>query len=304
MFENSLINVSIIIPVFNDTVGLDVTLESISENFRDRKEIEVLVCNDGGGDKVSKIVAFYGFHEVRLNNNRGSYAARNKGIKEARGSLLAFLDADQRVSVKWLDAGLRALQSADYVGGQVKIDPGINPSSWELFDELYAFPVIDYLNKLHFAPTANLFMLKYVFKDVGLFNETLRSGGDREFGLRVYKAGYKQTYCPEAITFHPARSKSEQLVKQKRIGAGLADLHCIVWKKNPLLFLLYLLIQFFQVLLRTVYNFFRYILIDYWVNEKKSLLFIAIDTVQKLIRYWYAFLRTIEVMALRRWEIK
>ncbi len=218
---NDVTLVSVIIPVYNDAAGLDITLCSLAQLKSDFR-FEVIVCNDGGPLAISDVTARHGFREVRLPSNAGSYAARNAGLAVATGDVIAFLDADQTVAPDWLDAGVRALQSADYVGGRVCIVSAENADLWTRYERARAFPVEKYL-KSGFAPTANLFVRRAVFDIVAPFSEALRSGGDYEFGLRVKASGLVQSYAADAITYHPARSRQQQLAKQRRVMFGIAE---------------------------------------------------------------------------------
>lgn len=230
----STIVVSIIIPVFDNVAGLEVTLESLRVNYGDRHNIEVIVCNDGGGEPVSGLIRRYHVKEAKLDANAGSYAARNAGIVASAGNILAFIDADQRVSASWLEAGLNSLREADYVGGKVVVVVGDEDDLWQRKDRLLAFPVEGCLKKIHFAPTANLFVRREVIQVVGGFDARLRSSGDVDFGQRVYRAGFRQLYAPEAMTYHPARNKDEQLKKMRRVGSGAADKMCLADRRSPL----------------------------------------------------------------------
>lgn len=224
-------DVSVLIPVGSDVEGLAITLASIRAQGWDPARVEVIVCNDGGGDAVSALAAAHGCREARLDVNSGSFAARNAGLALARGDVLAFLDADESLAQGWLEAGLEALREADYVGGRVCVDAGARPSFWERIDLEFAFPVEFYLRRLLFAPTANLFVARRVFEAVGGFDEALRSGGDREFGVRVARHGFAQRYCPGAATIHPARGLREQLRKARRTAVGTAHLEVSSWRR-------------------------------------------------------------------------
>jgi glycosyltransferase AglI len=226
--------VSIVVPVASDVEGLGVTLQSLGA-VRSTVQFEVLVCDDGGPPSVQAMALRFGCRWLRLPENRGSYAARNAGVIAARSELIAFLDADQSVDTAWLDEGLKTLENHDYVGGCVVMADRECEDFWSRYDVVTAFDVRRYLEQMKFAPTANLFVRKSVFEKVGLFDERLRSGGDREFGLRVFKAGIGQTYCENARTFHPVRGKSALLRKRKRTGSGMAEVRLLVWRQSPLL---------------------------------------------------------------------
>jgi glycosyltransferase involved in cell wall biosynthesis len=88
--------ISIIIPAYNAERFIARTLSSaLNQTF---KEIEVIVVNDGSTDKTQSIIENFAVNDSRLRlfntMNRGVAMARNFGIENARGSYVAFLDAD------------------------------------------------------------------------------------------------------------------------------------------------------------------------------------------------------------------
>jgi hypothetical protein len=96
--------VSVVIPLYNKVAYIQRALNSVlSQTFCD---IEVIVVNDGSTDGSEEIVAACEDPRVTLIHqvNCGPGGARNRGISEARGSILAFLDADDA----WLPDFLRS----------------------------------------------------------------------------------------------------------------------------------------------------------------------------------------------------
>jgi glycosyltransferase involved in cell wall biosynthesis len=90
--------VSVIVPLFNKTDYVSRALTSISgQTFAD---FEVIVVDDGSTDGGPDVVAGHRDSRVRLlsQQNSGPGAARNRGVEQSHGALLAFLDADD----EWL----------------------------------------------------------------------------------------------------------------------------------------------------------------------------------------------------------
>ncbi len=288
------INASILIPVYDDAAGLKTTLQSLVDaGIQKCNDTEIIVCNDGGGEAISSVARSYGVIEFKLEKNQGSYTARNKGVENAKGDILVFLDADQRVEEGWLEEGIKMLEHSDYAGGRVIVETGSDPSVWEMFDAINSFPVKYYLDKNHFAPTANLFVRRNVFDRVGTFNERLQSGGDMEFGRRVFDAGLKQTYAPKAITFHPARNRTQQAIKIKRVAEGHADILCLVLGKSPIFVLINKLLVLCKVPVETCYRLISYPFLSKGKKEIPEPVFILMEKKRKFSFYYHIVKRTI-----------
>ena len=124
--------VSAIVPVHNGERYLGAALESI---FAQRYEpLEVIVVDDGSRDGSVAVAAQFAVRLVRQ-ENRGVAAARNRGLAEARGDLLAFLDQDDAWPPGKLDtqvAFLAANPAVDFVLGAIAVlaEPGVAPPRW------------------------------------------------------------------------------------------------------------------------------------------------------------------------------
>ena len=131
---------SFIVPLYNCERYIATCLDSILAQGLAANSFEVLVVNDGSTDKGPDIVTRYGVEwpNIRLINqeNGGVSSARNRGIEEARGEYLYFVDADD-----WLVAGgMRALfdvalaanDRPDMIGLSHRIvDNYYDPGKWE-----------------------------------------------------------------------------------------------------------------------------------------------------------------------------
>src|SRR2546425_8625651 len=85
--------VSCIVPVFNGEHYLREALESILQQTY--RPLEIIVIDDGSTDNSAVVVASYGEQIIYLRQvNSGPAAARNRGLQEARGEFIAFLDQD------------------------------------------------------------------------------------------------------------------------------------------------------------------------------------------------------------------
>ena len=157
---------------------------------------------------------------------QSSYAARNKGIKAAKGNLICFIDSDMTVKNNYLTDVSDYFDNnrIDYLGCNVKLFLLKNTLAAK-YNCLYDFNIETDIIKNHYSPTCSLTVRKDVFESVGNFDERLESGGDWEFGQRVYKQGMIQGYSKDIILLHPSRYKYKELIKKsRRIARGIAKL--------------------------------------------------------------------------------
>jgi glycosyltransferase involved in cell wall biosynthesis len=220
---------SVVVPVYNDPDGVRTTLESlVSQTYPDER-YEILVVDNGSTDETGSVVdKFAAAHDnvERLLEDRiqGSYAARNKGIRHAEGSIIAFLDADVTVEEEWLTNAVTAMERRDakYLACDVELQASEDDDSLSArFNERSGFPIERYVESCSFAPTCCLLVSRRVFEDIGCFDERLVSSGDVEFGNRVHSSGRELHYTPDVTATHPVRSTVSALAKKAiRIGRG------------------------------------------------------------------------------------
>ena len=221
--------VSVIIPVYNDALRLQKCLEALSgQTYR---EFETFVIDNGSTEPGLEPLRERFENVIFLREEKpGSYAARNKGLECAKGEIIAFTDADCIPDERWLELGVKKLQetpNCGFVGGHVSLFAE-NPESptWaELYELRWAFPQKTFIEKNKFAVTANLLTWRKVIDTVGMFDDTLKSAGDREWGNRVARNGYAIVYDRAAVVNHPARrSLGEIKSKLRRATGGRRDL--------------------------------------------------------------------------------
>src|SRR4029077_1201834 len=115
------LSISVIIPFYGDLAGLRATLEALEVQTGRRDDREILVVNNGEPGAIDSLRA--GFPGVRwLHESRaGSYAARNLGLRNAAGQVMAFTDSDCVPDPAWLEEGAKALVQSDatIVGGKI-----------------------------------------------------------------------------------------------------------------------------------------------------------------------------------------
>lgn len=225
--ENSSNNfVSVIVPVYNDIDRLKLCLDALGNQSYQQMLYEVIVVDNDSTENILHLVNLYSFAVYTLQLQRGSYAARNAGISIARGEILGFTDSDCIPASDWIEKGVKNFlktPNCGLVAGKINFHfqkPNF-PNVFELYDSLNFLKQERYIKDEHYGATANVFTSKEMFSKVGLFDANLKSGGDREWGKRVFAAGYKQVYAEDVCISHPARySLKEITTKTARVVKG------------------------------------------------------------------------------------
>ena len=216
--------ISVIIPIFQHWELTEGLFKALDQQTQSKSHWECFIV-DNGSDVVPSEDSLPSFITLLECDTPGSYAARNKALKHAKGELLVFTDADCQPDPQWLERIWSTYQrqsSPALIAGGVTVKkflPGkLNPV--EVYDIAMGLPQDRYTQR-GFAVTANLSTPRLAFDRVGNFGEKRYSGGDMDFCLRSKKAGIPLVYIPEANVNHPARDSWDALTcKMKRVKGG------------------------------------------------------------------------------------
>jgi len=185
--------ISVVIPAYNAERYLEEALQSILKQAY--SPLEIIVVNDGSTDTTAAILASYGEKvKVLTQENKGPAAARNAGIKEAHGPVIAFLDADDL----WTDNHLASMieyvapgSPYDFVRGKSKYVRNLGTSEEEILDPIFMNPLV----------SACLFR-REVFEKVGLFDESMRQGEDFDWSLRLAESDCRGKHIDDATLLY------------------------------------------------------------------------------------------------------
>jgi GT2 family glycosyltransferase len=236
MFE-----ITIVICTRNRRESLCRLLESLAgQDMPQEVRVDVLVVDNGSSDGTAEMVREYAGEStltVRYvrEDRIGVAAARNRGVHEAVGEWIAFIDDDETACPGWLGALLEAAtkSGADIAGGRLSLavppeaDARITGTARKHLDETAPPGRIRRLFTYTGPGSGNVLIRKAVFGRIGLFDETLLvRGEDQDLFRRAEKAGIPMVRTEQALVYHhlpPERLTFDALLAVARTnGRSLA----------------------------------------------------------------------------------
>lgn len=199
---------------------------------------EILVVDNApSSDATQQVVAAIESVRYVREPRPGLSVARNTGIAQATGTIVAFTDDDVEVHPHWISRLRMGFQDPEVMvvtglmlpakletEAEVAFHRGTSEFSWEcrplVFDAAYFEAMKPFGAPVwHIGAGANMALRRQIVEQVGGFDERLGAGAsgcseDSEFWYRVLAAGYKCRYEPTAVIFHYHRSDLAGLRQQ------------------------------------------------------------------------------------------
>lgn len=229
--------VTIVIPCYNEERYIVKCLDSVvsGEYFLDR--LEVLVVDGLSTDKTRELVEEfsnqYPLVELVDNPHKLKPHALNIGINKARGDIIIRMDAHALYHKDYISKSVKYLEeyNADNVGGIRKTISGKNSVlgksiAFSISHPFAAGNAVYRTGSKEFKWVDTVFggcYRKEIFKKIGMFDERLVRGQDREFNIRLQKAGGKILFAPDIICYYYARPNIRSYVPWI-FSAGLTPL--------------------------------------------------------------------------------
>lgn len=226
--ENPL--VSVIVPAYNEGVVLANCVNSVLAS--DYRRVEVVIVDDGSSDDTPQVMAWLAARDGRVRTfrqaNAGKGAALNHGIRESRGHVLMFVDADGVFSADTITEMLRGMDH-ERVGAVCGDDRPVNldrplTQMLAMFSHAGCSLVRRALGVMRVLPivSGNIGAFpRRVIEEIGGFNEDTL-GEDLELTWRIYRAGYHVRFRPQAVVHAESPSTLRALWRQRvRWARGL-----------------------------------------------------------------------------------
>lgn len=202
---------SVVVPTYGAPALLAQTLRSLASQDYDAADVEIVVVDDGSPDFEPSgwgdLAAPIRLELRHFESNRGRAAARNAGIRLARGEIVVFLDGDMTVAPGFLrahDGFHRGWVNAAAVGA---IRWGDDVPDTSLTRYLASRGVARYTaGPVPFKcfVTGNSSVPRSRLVDIGLFDEGFSGygGEDLDLGYRLHRTGTTVHFAPQALSVH------------------------------------------------------------------------------------------------------
>lgn len=237
-------DISVIICTYNREQYLIEAMESLAEQDFDKNRFEVIVVNNNSKDDTEKVCKeFIANHpECQMHyyneTEQGSSAARNKGARHAKGSLLIFMDDDAIAEKDFLKNTWQFYSANPGVHGfGGRIIPRYIPAEPEWMSHYvsalvgnfdYA-PVVTEFKPNKYPLESNMVITKKAFDEIGGFNRALpgvkgnlRIGGEgKDLYFRLKEKGQKIFYVPDMIVHHVVEVNRLNKEYLYRVASGI-----------------------------------------------------------------------------------
>jgi glycosyltransferase involved in cell wall biosynthesis len=213
--------VSVVVPTRGRARYLEVALDSLDAQDLD-EPWELLVVDDRSQDGTDELLRRRGVRSLRLVAPGGLNAARNAGVRETSGQLVAFTDDDVRASAGWLRAlleGARRHPGAEAFGGPIRARfEGPVPRGCGREDPpLTTLDLGAEDRPAQLVWGANMALRRSAFERIGEFDESIHGGGDEQEWLeRLASRGGTLMYVAAAGLDHRREGDDARLVPLAR----------------------------------------------------------------------------------------
>lgn len=223
------LNVSVIVPVYNNGLYLRETLESLKGQTM--KEFEVIVVNDGSSDNSEEIIDEFVKQDARFHKisqeNQGVSAARNAALEIAKGTYVTFMDGDDTIpadALKEMNQVAKDTKAELIIGGIQRVDgftKKVNQRTQKLKDK----PVIlkDDLDLVHGLSLCNKWFLREIIENNHLRLENFRHLEDGVFLYNFLQYVESIKFCDEIIYNYLKRVPIVTGSVTQRVEKGLLE---------------------------------------------------------------------------------
>lgn len=211
--------ISVIIPVHNGAETLVEQLDAIAQSSLDTPSFEILVVDNRSTDGSARVANEWAQRQtvdlrvIDAHERSGEPHARNVGVGAARGDLVAFCDADDRVGPNWLAGLHEGLQHASYATGPIDVFT-LNPEWIANVRGTSVTGLSMLFDKIPFAHGCNMGFRRDQLIKLGGFDERYTGGCDLDIAIRMWEAGHELQYVDDAVIEYRLRPSLSATFRQ------------------------------------------------------------------------------------------
>ncbi len=224
--------VSVIVPAWNEEVGIITTLDSLFASSYDN--MEVIVVNDGSTDGSDEMIRDYAQilrsdiresesekrFTYRFQENTGKGAALNRAIRLSSGEIIISIDADCQVEENTIASFVDYFRNPEVMAAVGNVKIGNTKTligtiqSLEFMFSFYFKKCDSFLNTIYIVGGAAGAFRREVFEEIGLY-DTTNITEDIELSMRMQNAGMRIVYASEAVVHTEGASDLKGLKNQR-----------------------------------------------------------------------------------------
>jgi glycosyltransferase involved in cell wall biosynthesis len=181
------IKISVVIAAFNEEERIRRCLQAVGNQTFPRDKYEILVIDNNSTDNTSELAKEFGANVIFYDKKQGAVVAKQFGVENARGEIVAITDADSFPHKDWLENIDKIMQDKNIkcTGGTVFSTEGeLAKLAFILYD---FFARLNQMFGISLIWGPNMAIRKSAFMEVGGFDTKLRTSDDWEFVLRIQK---------------------------------------------------------------------------------------------------------------------
>jgi GT2 family glycosyltransferase len=215
-------------PTYNRLATLQRAVAALDPQTVDSSRFELVVVSDGSTDGTLEFLeqASPAFHLlIGRQENSGPAAARNHGVRLARGDLILFLDDDVVAAPDLIEQHLCARPESDdriVVIGPMLTPPDHRPNPFIRWEQSMLYKQYDAMKRGDWAPTYRQFYTgnasvgRRFIMSLGGFDERFRRGEDVELAYRLHEEGARFVFNDSAVGHHYAERSFESWLRNAR----------------------------------------------------------------------------------------
>ena len=194
--------ISVIIPVYNKKKYLSKCLDSLTAQTL--SDIEIICINDCSSDGSEQVLQEYAkrdsrIKEIDLAKNSGAAVARNRGLEEAQGEYLSFVDADDWVDANFYEKLYQVANGADISKGLIVVD-----DRGDVFEPEWQMKAVDFINnpaKFVYGFTSAIYRTDLIKQNKVRFPEEVKNLEDPYF--LVWAVALAHTFAADdSVKYH------------------------------------------------------------------------------------------------------